>query len=105
LRPRANRRVDRQVVKYASAHNRQRGLGTRWARKVMPAMLQRLIRHPAIQTTLGHYVDPGADALAADLWRQFEGQEGTVSGTADKSPAGDKVDAQDLTSCDETTRE
>ena len=97
--------VDWEVVKYASAHDLRRGFGTRWARKVMPAVLQRLMRHSAIQTTLGYYVDLDADSLAADLWRQFEGQKGTVSGTADKSPAEDKVDAQDLRPCDETTCE
>ena len=69
------REVEQEIVKYASAHDLRRGFGTRWARKVMPAVLQRLMRHSAIQTTLGYYVDLDADSLAADLWRQFEGRK------------------------------
>ena len=65
--------VEKVVVKYASAHDLRRAFGTRWARKVMPAVLQRLMRHAAIETTLKYYVDLDADELADELWDSFGG--------------------------------
>jgi len=55
-------------VKYASAHDLRRSFGTRWAKKVMPAVLQRLMRHADIATTMRYYVGIDADDVAADLW-------------------------------------
>lgn len=57
--------------KYASAHDLRRSFGTRWAKRVMPAVLQKLMRHSAIETTLRYYADIDADDLAADLWREY----------------------------------
>lgn len=37
----------------------------------MPAVLQKLMRHSAIETTLRYYADIDADELAADLWREY----------------------------------
>lgn len=72
-------------VKYASAHDLRRSFGDRWARKVMPAVLQRLMRHECIETTLRYYVGLDADSLAEELYRSCpSGQErplGTVLGT------------------------
>ena len=39
-------------VKYASAHDLRRSFGERWASRVMPNVLQELMRHENIQTTL-----------------------------------------------------
>ena len=64
--------VNKAEGKFASAHDLRRSFGTRWARRVMPAVLQRLMRHAAIETTLRYYVDLDADELAADLWRDHE---------------------------------
>ena len=44
-----------ETVKYASAHDLRRAFGTRWASRVKPAILQRLMRHADIQTTLNVY--------------------------------------------------
>jgi integrase len=60
--------VSKAEGKFASAHDLRRAFGTRWARRVMPAVLQRLMRHASIQTTMGYYVDLDADELAAELW-------------------------------------
>jgi len=55
-------------VKFASAHDLRRSFGERWARKVMPAVLQELMRHDSIQTTMRYYVGRNAKATAAILW-------------------------------------
>ena len=65
--------VEKEVTKYASAHDLRRAFATRWSRKVMPAVLQRLMRHSAIETTLKYYVDLEADDLGDELWDRFGG--------------------------------
>ena len=86
-------------VKCASAHDLRRSFGNRWARKVMPAVLQKLMRHESIQTTLAYYVDLDVDELAEDLWEAHEkGQEGTVSGTVGPQGDGSADTAADLKS-------
>lgn len=59
-------------TKCASAHDLRRSFGTRWAKRVMPAVLQRLMRHADIQTTMKFYVGLNADELAAELWAKAE---------------------------------
>ncbi len=44
--------VNKAEEKYASAHDLRRAFGTRWAKRVMPAILQRLMRHADIGTTM-----------------------------------------------------
>jgi len=56
------------VRKFASAHDLRRSFGTRWAKRVMPAVLQRLMRHADIATTMKYYVTMDADAVADQLW-------------------------------------
>jgi integrase len=56
------------VKKFASAHDLRRSFGTRWAKRVMPAVLQRLMRHAEIATTMKYYVTMDADAVADELW-------------------------------------
>jgi integrase len=73
-------------VKFATAHTLRASFGTRWAKKVMPAVLQKLMRHESIETTMGYYVDLDADELAEDLYRKHDqGQTGTVLGTVGDS--------------------
>ncbi len=78
-------------IKYSSAHDLRRSFGSRWAKRVMPAVLQKLMRHESIETTMSYYVDLDADELAEDLYRNQQwaenGQEGTVSGTVADSQA------------------
>ena len=61
--------VNKGVHKFASAHDFRRAFGTRWAKLVMPSVLQKLMRHDSIETTLRYYVDLDADEMAEDLWR------------------------------------
>jgi integrase len=63
--------VNPEATKYASAHDLRRSFATRWAKRVMPAVLQKLMRHSAIETTLRYYADIDADELAAGLWRDY----------------------------------
>lgn len=55
-------------VKFASAHDLRRGFGFRWAVRVMPAILQQLMRHESIQTTMEYYVGRNAEAAADVVW-------------------------------------
>jgi integrase len=72
-------------IKFASCHSLRASFGTRWARKVMPAVLQKLMRHESIETSMGYYVDLDTDELAEDLYRASakEPQEriGTIRST------------------------
>jgi integrase len=79
--PKTNKR------KFASAHDLRRSFGNRWAKRVMPAVLQKLMRHESIQTTMGYYVDLDADELAEDLYRDY-GQAALPA--LDNSSAGGK---------------
>jgi integrase len=88
-------------VKYASAHSLRAGFGNRWAKRVMPAVLRKLMRHESIETTLAYYVNLDVDELAEDLYRAHDqgqgGRLGTVLGTADDSTADSAVSAGDST--------
>ena len=59
---------DGQKVKYASAHGLRRSFGARWSVKVMSPVLQELMRHESIQTTMAYYVGRNARSTAATLW-------------------------------------
>lgn len=56
------------VGKHVSAHDLRRSFGTRWASKVKPLTLKRLMRHASIETTLRYYVEQDADDVAEELW-------------------------------------
>jgi integrase len=56
---------------FATAHAYRRSFGTRWSKRVMPAVLKRLMRHANIKTTMEYYVDQDADSIADDLWQRF----------------------------------
>ena len=63
--------VNKADRKFASAHDLRRAFGTRWAKRVMPAVLKRLIRRASIQTTMGFYVDLDAADVADQLWANY----------------------------------
>jgi integrase len=72
--------------KYASAHDLRRAFGLRWAARVMPAMLQQLMRHESVETTMRYYVGRDADAVADALWSAFEsGKSNRTSNIDDDS--------------------
>ena len=65
--------------KYASAHDLRRSFGTRWAKRVLPQVLQQLMRHENIQTTMRYYVDLDAQSVAQTLWDAHQASQ-RVSG-------------------------
>jgi integrase len=77
---RANVVVNTETGKTASAHDLRRAFGQRWAARVMPAILQQLMRHADITTTLKYYVGSDAQATADVLWEAVA-KLGTNSGT------------------------
>jgi integrase len=95
----ANVVVDKAKGKYATAHDLRRSFGTRWARRVMPATLQLLMRHADISTTMTFYVEIGADEIAADLWANHgsRAQPGTSLGTSGQSGVEAEAGQNDLT--------
>ena len=76
--------VNKADGKFASAHDLRRAFGTRWAKRIMPATLQLLMRHSSIETTLKYYVEQDADEVSADLWNQF-GESGRRQGRRDEN--------------------
>jgi integrase len=60
-----------QKIKYASAHDLRRAFGFRWSARVMPPVLQQLMRHENISTTLTFYVGRNAEATADAVWDAF----------------------------------
>jgi len=63
--------VNKADGKFASAHDLRRAFGTRWAKRVMPAVLRRLMRHSSIATTMGYYVDLDSAEVADQLWASY----------------------------------
>ena len=92
---------DKEVVKYASAHDLRRSFGERWASRVMPQILMELMRHEKIDTTMRYYVGRNANTTADVAWLAYEkSQEGTVLGTVDSFGAKKEGAAFDATPCD-----
>lgn len=58
--------------KHATAHDLRRSFGTSWSLKVRPPVLQKLMRHADIKTTMEYYVSHEADDIADELWRIHE---------------------------------
>ena len=81
--------------KTASAHDLRRTFGTRWARRVMPAVLRKLMRHANVQTTMQYYVDLDVDEMADDLWAKHPAAvgenrpAGNISGNIDPETTGE----------------
>jgi integrase len=57
--------------KCASIHDLRRSFGFRWAVRVMPVVLQKLMRHASIETTLKYYVGNDAREMGKAVWQAF----------------------------------
>lgn len=55
--------------KPGSAQDLRRAFGTRWAMKVPPVVLQKLMRHETIETTMKYYVNLDSSQIGAVLWQ------------------------------------
>jgi len=89
--------VNKAAGKFASAHDLRRAFGTRWAQRVRPAVLQRLMRHASIQTTMDYYVALDADDLAGDLWREYGRGHSSGHSGPNSAPDSDQGTAGGLT--------
>ena len=84
--------VCKEENQFATAHDLRRSFCTRWAKRVMPATLQRLARHSHISTTLTFYVAQNAADIASDLWSKHgetEPVQGNILGNIGKETAKD----------------
>lgn len=63
---------DRKPAKFASSHDLRRSFGERWAQRVLPQVLQELMRHENIETTLRYYVGQNAERTADAIWAAAE---------------------------------
>jgi integrase len=54
--------------RHATAHDLRRTFATRWAAKVRPLTLQRMMRHSDLSTTLKFYVGLTSADVGAELW-------------------------------------
>jgi integrase len=94
--------TNKAAGKYAGCHDLRRSFGTRWAKLVMPAILRRLMRHAAIQTTLAYYVDLDAAEVARELSAKFgvakgnSPAQGNILGNSGPLTAGTVVDGPDV---------
>lgn len=83
-------RKGKNHTKTASAHDLRRAFGLRWALRVMPAVLQQLMRHESIETTMRYYVGRDAEVTADILWAAVE-QKGDTSGDISPSASSKQV--------------
>ena len=67
------------VPVFAGCHSFRRGFGSRWARRVTPSVLKRLMRHASIATTEGYYVTMDAADVARELAAAW-GEKTAVAG-------------------------
>lgn len=86
--------------KYASAHDLRRAFGLRWSARVMPAVLQQLMRHESIETTMRYYVGRDADAVADTLWEAVDAATNQPKG----NKSGNKCADSQLTSATEKSQ-
>jgi integrase len=72
-------------LKYASAHDLRRSFGDRWSHRVMPIVLQQLMRHQDINTTLRYYVGRDAETTSETVWKALSGNtSGNSSAPSDR---------------------
>ncbi len=58
--------------KTAAAYDLRRSFGLRWADRVKPPILQQLMRHASITTTLTFYVQTNVEEMAEAVWSAFD---------------------------------
>jgi integrase len=77
--------ISKEEGRFATAHDLRRSFCTRWSKKVMPAVLQRLARHANITTTLTFYVAQNAADIASDLWASWASDSGNNAAPGNKT--------------------
>lgn len=77
-------------VKFASAHDCRRAFGFRWSQRVMPPILQQMMRHESIQTTMTYYVGKNAATTAEVIWSSLANSLANTS-VKSKSPSNEHL--------------
>lgn len=81
----------------ATAHDLRRSFGHRWAARVMPPILQHLMRHRSIETTLRYYVGSSADQASRALWDAWKSGQPQIDGamlSPENCDLGDQIGDQ-----------
>lgn len=78
-------------AKHASAHDFRRAFGYRWAQRVMPPVLQILMRHEDLKTTMTYYVGRNAADTARTVWQAFTSQSPNTPAAAEPRPGNDSA--------------
>jgi integrase len=89
--------VDKASGKCASAHDLRRAFGVRWSVRVMPAVLQSMMRHADISTTMKYYVGQGASAHEDAIDAAFSRVDTSVDTSQNSSSSG-KVESSQVVS-------
>jgi integrase len=84
--------VDAHKGKFASAHDLRRSFGLRWATRVLPQVLQGMMRHKDIATTMTYYVGSLAETTAAGIWSAWKRERRKSSGTRSGTKAGSETE-------------
>lgn len=63
---------------FAGCHSLRRSFGSRWAKRVSPSVLKRLMRHSSIATTEAYYVHLDAEEISDELWGLVVNHEALV---------------------------
>ncbi len=71
--------------KFASAHDIRRAFGTRWAKIVPASLLQQLMRHSSIETTMSFYVNITAKDTMSEVRRHVRKNQVTPEATNSES--------------------
>jgi integrase len=90
------------VIKCASAHDLRRSFGERWAARVMPNVLQELMRHESISTTMKFYVGRNAERTADAVWAARD-QNGNTFGNSQPASRFHDECGNDANTCDTST--
>ncbi|MES2791729.1 MAG: hypothetical protein V4719_19065 [Planctomycetota bacterium] len=56
---------------YAGSQDFRRTFGTRWARRVLPVVLQQMMRQQDLATTMKYYIELETEDLAADIYEAY----------------------------------
>lgn len=76
------------ATKPASAQDLRRSFGERWAKRVMPTILQQMMRHEQVETTLRYYVGTNAENVARTI---YEAQSGNNLGNNPVVPGSSPI--------------
>lgn len=79
--------VNPKPKKFASAHDLRRSFGERWSQIVMPPVLQQMMRHADIHTTMKYYVGQDSKRAAAEIYAALAKRNSVPTSTSTSTKA------------------